>query len=243
MKPLKKIKSVSARKVSNRVNALSRLDLCNLTKEDVVKNLLNSFNLPFNQFSQKAKTEYVFRACINEPGHPFSSIKRIAYNPKAGYIGRANLSGKGIGYGASSLDTSAIESCQDTLRHTKQSTFFLTIGKWIINEDLSTALICHSKEAISSGTDLIIAFKALIELNVRENHYNKKQLRIWNLKNRFISDQFAKKMIKCENDYFFSAIFGNSAFKSQDPAIDCIWYPSQAYNYKGFNVAYKPCKR
>jgi len=58
----------------------------------------------------------------------------------------------------------------------------LTIGKWEINSDLSTALICHSEKALSSGTDLIIAFKALIDLNIRDNDYKKKQLRIWNLK-------------------------------------------------------------
>ena len=240
MIPLKRIKSVSARKISKRVNILARLDLCILTKDFIAKNLLNSFKIPYNQFPQQANKGFIFRACINESELPFSSIKRIAYNPNPVNIGRANLIGKGIGYGANSLDIAAIESCQDSLRESEQSTFFLTIGKWIINESLRTALICHSEKALLSGTDLNIAFNALTNLMIKENNYRKKQLRIWNLKNKFFADQFAKSMIRCKNEYLFSAIYANTVFKSKNPKIDCIWYPSQAYKYKGFNIAYKP---
>ena len=238
--PLKKIKSVSARKISKRVNVLARFDLCILTKDYVAKNLLISFKIPYNQFPQQANKGFIFRSCINESELPFNSIKRIAYNPKPSNIGRSNLVGKGIGYGANSLDIAAIECCQDSLRESEQSTFFLTIGKWIINESLRTALICHSEKALLSGTDLEIAFNALTDLMINENNYRKKQLRIWNLKNRFFADQFAKSKIRCKNDYLFSAIYANTVFKSKDPKIDCIWYPSQAYKYKGFNIAYKP---
>lgn len=134
MKTLKKINSVSARKISNRVNILSQLDLCTLTKDDAVRNLLNSFDIPYNLFPQKANRGFIFRACINESELPFCSIKRIAYNPNPEYIGRASLPNKGVGYSASDLDIAAIETCQDSLRDSKQRTFFLTIGKWI-NKD------------------------------------------------------------------------------------------------------------
>jgi len=199
--------------------------------------------MPYNPFPQKANSGYIYRACMNkEDSKPFDSIKRIAYNPAPDYIGRANLIGKGVGYGASSIDTAAIEVCQDSLRKSQKRKFELTIGKWIISQDIHTAVICYSKKALETPTDLIDAYNSITKQKIEEHGFNKKQLRIWNLKNRFFAEQFAKSNIICDNynDYLFSALYSNTIFKSKKPNFDCIWYPSQAYNYIGFNIAYKP---
>jgi len=239
---MKRIKSKSARKISKRINNLSRLELCDLDKDIISKYINNSFKIPYNSFIQQGNKGYVFRACMNKNNEnkPFSSVNRIAFNPNPDYIGRANLKGKGIGYGASSLDIAAIEVCQESLRTTNEIFFYLTIGMWQLISDINTSVICHSKKALAKGTDLYQAYISITNQKVIEYGFSKKQLRLWNLKNRFFAEQFAKTKINCNNDYLFTALYTNSIFNSVNPEFDSVWYPSQAYNYLGFNIAYKP---
>jgi len=237
---MKKLKSVSARKISKRINTLNRLNLSKYEANHINHILRNSFRVPYNLFTQQVGKGFIFRACINETTNPFESIKRIAYNPNPNDIGRANLKNKGIGYGASSLDTAVVESCQDQLRNTTQRIFNLTVGEWAVDSDLDAVIICNNVKALSVGTDLDVAYSSIVKFKIENEDYNKKKIKIWELKNRFYANQFAKKEINSKKDYLFSAIYSNFILNSKKPTFDCIWFPSQAYQYKGFNIAYKP---
>jgi hypothetical protein len=193
--------------------------------------------MPYNTWTQP-RGHTIFRSCKNDDIEPFESISRIAYNPNPDYIERANLKEKSIGYGSQDLKTAAIENCQWYCRNTIQRTYYLTIGEWMINRDLNSIIICHSKKALNAGTDLKFAYQALLKRELNKN--NRKEFRIWNLKNRFFAEQFAKKKINHENDYLYSALYSNTVFKSKEANIDCIVYPSVVRRYTEFNYAYKP---
>jgi len=232
---MKKINPSSLRQLRKRIKKLSLLNLSKYNKDTVSKFINNSFKIPYNTWIQKSG-HIIYRSCINDNENPFEKISRIAYNPDPDYIERANLKGKGTGYGAGSLNISAIENCQYELRNGKRRTFYLTIGAWIPTRDLNVIVICHSKRARKVGTDLRDAYYSLL----KKQAGSRKDKRVWNLKNKFFAEQFAKEKFKHENDYLFSALFSNTVFKSEDPIIDAIWYPSVAYRLKGFNIAYKP---
>jgi len=233
---LKSIKSISAKKISRRTITLSILNLEDYEPKTISNYINLSFKIPYNTWNQPTGFS-IFRSCINDSKEPYNSIKRIAYNPNPDYIERANLKGKKIGYASQSLEISAIENCQYACKTTKQRIYYLTIGEWEIKRDLNSIIICHSNKALNAGTDLRIAYNALLERE--KSKRTRKEVRIWNLKNRFFAEQFSKSRIKHENDYLFSALYSNTVFKSKKANIDCIIYPSVAYKYKGFNYAFK----
>ena len=57
---------------------------------------------------------------------------------------------------------------------------------------------------------------------------------------KFLSEQFAEKKILDDNDYLFTAIYADLVFSNKEEELhtDGIYYPSVAYKYKGFNVAF-----
>lgn len=245
MNSMKKVNPKSLKQLRKRIRDLKKLDLEYFDKESVSHLINKLFTISKDFFAQK-KGIPIFRSCYQKKGaEPFDRISRIWYNPEPEYIERANLKGKEIGYGANALDISAIESCQYSLRNTKEREFSLTIGSWIPQRDLKIMIVCNSYKAQKIGNDLRTAYKELRKSKKQElikeskTKSLNKELRAWAYRKAFFSDQFAKEDINSEKNYLFSALLANTIFNSTNPSIDCIWYPSVAYQYKGFNIAYK----
>jgi hypothetical protein len=236
---MKKTNPNSLRQLRKRIRKLSSLELSKYNKDVVSQLINNSFKMPYYTFRQQ-KGYPIYRSCVieKENDKPYDSIKRIAFNPNPDYIERANLKHKAIGYGASSLANAAIEGCQYKLRNSPQRKFYLTIGIWTPTRDLNVMIISNARKARKSGTDLNEAYNSI------RNHIGtsltRKDIRVWILKTKFFAEMFARDKIKHENEYLYSALFSNTLFKSKNPVVDSIWYPSRAYKFKGFNIAYNP---
>jgi hypothetical protein len=220
--------------VMERIELLNGKDLCNKSIEAIRKLLFKSFTFPYHIFPQIAGSKlYRGQTCSDIP---HNKISRISYNPSpAKVLGRANLINESIFYSSTSLDTAAIESCQDGIRAGIKD-FFVTVGEWDLQNALQIDLMCHSKNALSTGTDLPIAAQS-IDPMMREGRTEDQYLALL-AKSEFFSDQFAKQIIKCSNDYAYSAIYASQILDPKKKICDGIMYPSVAYKLKGFNTVY-----
>jgi len=154
--------------VAAKIKILKGLDLSDLSFEDA-KDKLYGFSLPHNTWKQEPGV-HVFRGQVNDNGNPFDSICRISYKKEpSDYIQRASLPGDIIFYASDGIDVVAHEAIQDAIRKTDKKTFFVTVGKWRINNPLQIMLICHNEEALESGTDLGKALPGL-EQEMRKTH-------------------------------------------------------------------------
>lgn len=236
-------KPTSVRKLRKRISFLESIDLAATNKEKVCNLIRHSFKIPFNEFLWEAeKRKPIYRSCSHdnkkpEEKSPYSSISRISYNPNPSKeLGRAYFgNGKVVSFASNGFDIAIIESCQDSLRNTKEREFYVTVGEWVVTENLYVSIVCHNKAALKQDTDLSIAYRSLYLFNVKKG-FSRGKLKCWNLKNKFFADQYAKKKIKSKNDYMYSAIHANTNLNHK--GIDGILYPSQAYEYKGFNFAF-----
>jgi hypothetical protein len=224
--------------VTNRVLELNTLDLCSLSEYDIKVCIQNSFYLPYHIYPQKAGS-IIYRALISDDKMPFDFTQRISYNPKPSEKnGRSHLTGETVFYSSSALDTAVIEVCQDSIRTTKQTEYYITVGHWRINQDLEVDVKCHSKVAQEAGTDLKVAAESIDK--IMRKGKTEEEYKIFLLESEFYSDQFAKSQIDCQNDYLFSAVYSSQVLNHNTERCDGIWYPSVAYKYRGFNAAYKP---
>jgi hypothetical protein len=220
--------------VTERIKLLENLDLCKKSIAAIQRILLKSFTLPYHIFPYKSGSK-IFRGQICS-STPFNKISRISYNPTpASVLGRANLINESIFYAAMSLDTAAIESCQDQLKNgTKE--FFVTVGEWELQRDLQINLLCHSEKAQSTGTDLSVAAESIDPM--MRNGRTEDQYLTMLAKSQFFADQFAKSVINCPNDYAFSAFYASQILNPKKEVCDGICYPSVAYKLKDFNVVF-----
>lgn len=234
----KALTNTTSKQVRRRLISFKKIKSNDLSPESVKKLYNISFSLPIDRWPQKAGGT-VYRGRINNSDNkPFETKERISYNKIVSRIGRANLIGKPVFYASSSLDTSIIETCIDKVRKKERFNFFLTVGEWKIVSDLFVSIICHSDRALKAGTDLKIAYEAIRKKH--KNEKSQKDFRIWIHKMKFLSEQFEKKNIFDDNDYLFTAIYADLVFSNKDKKLhtDGIYYPSVAYRYKGFNVAF-----
>jgi hypothetical protein len=221
--------------VKERIGFFNKMNLSETTIASIKNLLFDSFGMPYNTFLQVPPAK-IYRGQVSS-GKPFEKKSRLSYNPNpTTQIGRANLIGETVFYASSSLDNAAIESCQDELR-SGERVFHVTVGEWTLKSEINLNLMCHSKNAQSTGTDLPVAANALEPL-MRKGR-TEEQYKSLLLKSEFFSDQFAKTEVKCLNDYAFSAQYASEVLNKTRDLCDGICYPSVAYRLKGFNVAYK----
>ena len=234
MRGLKK-KIHSNRRLSKRYKLINRLNFCGFNSEQISKiSCLRKFPFDLHDL-EVTDNNYVYRACINESDKPFKSVARISYNPNPTYFSRANVKGQAVGYYACAPDISIIEGCQDSLRSTKKRKFSLTVSKWKIKKKISLQIVSNSQKTQKTGTDLNLFCEAT--KNKRFKEMARKDYRTYFLKTRFIADQYAKTNIKCENDYYISALHSKTLLNLKNK-IDGIIYPSVGYLYYGFNYAF-----
>jgi hypothetical protein len=180
----------------------------------------------------------IYRGQINDNDIPFDSIKRISYNPSpAKTLGRANLIGEQVFYGANDWKIAAIEACQDKLRNEGIKEFYVTIGKWVFVKDFNVSVICHSNIRQGVVKELKEAVEA-IDIMMREGR-SPEEYQSLLLINKFFANQFAKQNINYNNDYFFSAFCASELLNHSAHSIQGIWYPSVPYLYYGYNYVLK----
>ena len=100
-------------------------------------------------------------------------------------------------------------------------------------------LVCNNEEALAAGTDLAKALPGLERKLRKDSHYTDEQIAAWKMRCNFFADEFAKKRINNERDYYFSAILTSYILEKND-FCDGILYPSVAYAYRGHNIVYRP---
>lgn len=234
---------LSVRKLRKRILFLESIDLSKTNKNKICNLVKNSFKIPYNEFLWKAQNDkLIYRSCIHpnadsKGAKPYCTISRIAYNPDpTDELGRAYLGNKKIvSYASSGYDTAIIESCQYSLRNSNDREFFVTVGGWRLTDGVSASIVCHNNAALKEKTDLSIAHESINQLNIKKG-FSRRKIKSLNLINKFFSDQYAKKNIASMNDYLYSAFHANTNLKHN--SIDAIIYPSQAYEYKGFNFSF-----
>lgn len=235
----KKINQDDPDQVEDRIKSFESTNLRYYNTKAVLWMIRNSFSVPVNKWPQ-LKDNFFYRGQICHKDQPFTSKSRISYNPSpGGNFGRANLPFKSTFYASSALDTAAIEACQDELRKTGNREFDLTIGEWVLTKDIEACIICHSEDTQKVGTDVGEAVEA-IEPLMRKGKTDKQYQALLKV-NIFFAKQFAKKKIRHNNDYLYSALCANTIINSKVPDLksEALWYPSVAYKYKGFNVVFK----
>ena len=227
----------SNRGLAKRFKTLNRINFCKYHEKFIFKiSCLRNVGKDIHDFFP-TDNSFIYRALINSESTPYISIKWIRYNPNPNYISRANLKNKGTAYYSCAPDISIIECCMDKLKTSNEREFELTVSKWKIMKKLSFQIICNSKEAQLSGTDL--AIYCLATNKKRQTELKRKYYRTYFLKARFLADQYAKGLINCDKDYYISAFHAKSILKPENN-VDGIIYPSVQYYYKGFNYAFTP---
>lgn len=220
--------------IKERIIFFENLDMKELNIGNI-KMLLSNFGFPHNNYPQQTGGK-VFRAQVSNE-QPFNSIARLSFNPSpANKMGRANLEGESVFYGSNALDVAIIESCQDELRNGKRC-FYITIGEWVLQRNITLNIMCHSEAALLVGTDLPIAKEAL-ETIINKEYPDEVMREYFLLKSEFFSKQFSKQEITNSNDYVFSAIYSSALLNNIDKICDGICYPSVGYKLKGYNLVY-----
>ena len=146
--------------IEEKIKILESTSLQDLSIDDIRTNLYKSTGLPYNNFPYIAGSR-IFRGQVSDK-NSFDQESRLSYNPNpATKLGRANLVGESVFYAASTVDNAAIEACQDEVRNSDKSVFYITIGEWKLIRDIEINLICHSDKAQSTGTDIPVAVESL----------------------------------------------------------------------------------
>lgn len=198
--------------------------------------------------------------CITFTLHPTKTITRartgidytnksdLSYKPQKfnDKCQRASTPNKTMFYGTiieeerSLIDTRIIAAseCSVLLRGGLESTGIekITYGRWQVVNDINLLTIVH-KDIFSDVANKLLkelqnAYEGFAEEfpDIEEKNY---------LIMRFLAEEFSKKNIANDYDYFLSAIF--SEFATSDLGYDGIMYPSvQAGGDLGFNVAITP---
>ena len=228
------------KKIRRRTLSLRKIDLTQFTNDEIINLLKKSFHFEIESFSQKPTNRPIYRARINEDeAHnyrytPFDNKNQITYLENPSKYGRCNIIGSPVFYGADGLDVAACESCNGILSQ-EQPIMYLTIGEWILKNEIEVSIICHSKRAHKKSGDLIVAYRSLLSLK-KKKATNKKEIKIWKIINSFLSNEFSKEVQSNEEaKYKISALFTSKLLKS--PKVSGVYYPSVSYRFYGHNVA------
>ncbi|HEY4785951.1 MAG TPA: hypothetical protein VIH57_07870, partial [Bacteroidales bacterium] len=243
---MKPITIPTYRRIRRRIISFKKLDLIKTEQADLIELINKSFTIPTGLFPQNPGGNPIYRARINTDSEnnfiyePYKSKEKISYNSNPNNYGRCNLIGKPIFYGADGLNVAINEACNNILNK-KTPTLYLTVGEWRLQRSISVSIVCHSRKALKRSGDLIKAYQSLLILEKKKN-WSKSDVRIWKIKNKFFSDEFAKEVSKgLEKNYLFSSLYSNIVLNTKDEKLKSsgLWYPSVAYRFFGHNVAYE----
>jgi hypothetical protein len=188
----------------------------------------------------------IWRARVNEDAYynpivaPFTKKSEISYLKKTPLLNyekyeRCNLPKESVFYGSDGREVAACEVCHGTLDK-KHPILYLTVGEWKLKKAINVSIICHSKKAHRTGSDLIEAYQSVLALK-KQTAKNKSEIRQWKIINKALANEFSKTVPTNEEyKYMFSALYTHCLLKSGKSSG--VFYPSVGYRFYGHNVAY-----
>ncbi len=230
------------------IASIEEADL-SLTSYNKLVNALTSLQfVPFVTTLLK-KGHTIERARINKPGEIFSSESQISYRtdyPNIKSYGRANVPHFSLFYGAIESDTIKHPRFVNLLEtseifrnleknEVENADFIMTVGKWIIKEDIEIVEMVFDEKSIENSADIKRSYEFHLEKLTTEHPEHKEQFK---LILRFFSNQFAKKDINTHFDYMISSAYADIALNWRDHKG--LTYPSVKTDYQGQNVVLTP---
>jgi hypothetical protein len=227
------------------IEELEKLDLSTITDDALSKLIDEKIGIiGFASHIYSAGNE-IFRARINEGGKPFQKVSEIGA-PATKYItkyGRANKPGERIFYGAYSLFIALGELVLNPKTiEDHNGTINLTVGKYIVMENLHLVSILHDKKLQEARMDIK---KQAESLPKHRHQYSNSSNESRDLIIEFFAKQFTKRNILSPSDYKISCLYMNKVKWANNQILqrdgnqkfDGINYPSVASKFKGDNVA------
>lgn len=230
------------------IASITEADLSLVSYNKLVNALTSLQFVPFVTALLK-KGHSIERARINKPEEIFLSESQISYRTDYANIksyGRANVPHFSLFYGAiesdvikhprlvNLLETSEIFRNLEK-NEVQNADFIMTVGKWIIKEDIEVVEMVFDEKSIKNSVDIKRSYEFHIEKLTKEHPEHKEQ---FELILRFFSNQFAKKEIKTHFDYMISSAYTDMAINWQ--GHKGLTYPSVKTDYLGQNVVLTP---
>lgn len=230
------------------ISSIREADLSKVSYNKLVNALTTFQFVPFVTAKLK-KGHSIERARINKPNEIFTTESEISYRtdyPNIKSYGRANVPHFSLFYGAfetevikhprfvNLLETSEIFRNLEK-NEAENTDFVMTVGKWIIKEDIEVVEIVFDENSIKNSADIKRSYEFHLEKLTKEHPEHKEQ---FELILKFFSNQFAKKEINSHYDYMVSAAYTDMAinWKGQQG----LTYPSVKTDYQGQNVVLTP---
>ncbi|TQO37034.1 hypothetical protein GQ41_1625 [Arenibacter algicola] len=230
------------------ISSIEEADLSKVSYNKLVNALTTLQFVPFVTAILK-KGHSIERARINKPNEIFTTESQISYRtdyPNIKSYGRANVPHFSLFYGAfetevikhprfvNLLETSEIFRNLEK-NEAKNADFIMTVGKWIIKEDIEVVEIVFDENSIKNSADIKRSYEFHLEKLTKEHPEHTEQ---FELILKFFSNQFAKKEINSHFDYMVSAAYTDMAINWRGQ--QGLTYPSVKTDYQGQNVVLTP---
>lgn len=234
-----------------KIKEIKKADYSNISLRKMVSTLVNYFGVVPTCEGLIAEGIYILRARINYDGTMYNSEKELSYRPDDWAVrnyGRAHSPVRSVFYGV--LGTESREAAIETVlsetneifRNTdRQDTippldFFCTISAWKVIRPIEVAQMLFSIKFVNNIKWIRDGY-----IHFLDNFASKlqpEQIETVRLLLEFISDEFAKPLIRTHEDYIISAAY--SQFVIESTPLKGILYPSVRTNGYGVNVALYP---
>lgn len=228
--------------------SIDEADLSVTSYNKLVNILMSLKFVPFVTCILK-KGHTIERARINKPGEIFSSESQLSYRTDYQNIksyGRANIPHFSLFYGAIESDVIKHPRFVNLLEtseifrnlekdEVENADFIMTVGKWIVKEDIEIVEIVFDEKSIENSVDVKRSYEFHLKKLTSEHPEHKEQ---FELILKFFSNQFAKKEINSHFDYMISAAYTDMAINWE--GHKGLTYPSVKTDYLGQNVVLPP---
>ena len=207
-------------------------------------------SIPIVQTTIKAGT-HLARARTKSDDKPYKLLSEITIRNKkfVKSFGRANRPNQAIFYCSTNHEVAIKEATQwhitdfgtlisrNMLKDYNPHVKFVTVSIWEITKDLKVASLFLNEEAMAVNP--VVGFFGKKLKNEERNGWDHKVLKSKNLILEFFSNEFAKRDIKQQSDYFLSAYYANEIHSIGEvtSSFDGVVYPTVALDYKGENIA------
>lgn len=230
------------------IASIKEADLSKVSYNKLVNAITTLQFVPFVTAKLK-KGHTIERARINKPEEIYTTESQISYRtdyPNIKSYGRANVPHFSLFYGAfesdvikhprfvNLLETSEIFRNLEK-NEVKDADFIMTVGKWVIKEDIEVVEMVFDKNSIQNSPDIKRSYEFHLEKLTKEHPEHREQ---FELILQFFSNQFAKKDIKTHYDYMISAAYTDMAINWR--GHKGLTYPSVKTDYQGHNVVLTP---
>ncbi|WP_324720835.1 hypothetical protein [Salinimicrobium sp. HB62] len=230
------------------ISSIKEADLSKVSYNKLVSALTSLQFVPFVT-AKLRKGHSIERARINKPQEIFTTESQISYRTDYSNImsyGRANVPHFSLFYGAfqsdvirhprlvNLLETSEIFRNLEK-NEVENADFIMTVGKWIIKEDIEVVEMVFDENSIKNSADIRRSYEFHLEKLTKEHPQHQDQ---FELILQFFSNQFAKKEINFHYDYMISAAYTDMAINWR--GHKGITYPSVKTDYQGHNVVLTP---